>query len=94
MIYNIDTNYRILTFTFDEYATEAFLEDCSSLERTRVVLPRWTPAKWWPPELHGSSAAPPGRFKFFACKTPGSSNRYFVGIDEGAKRAFMWDTSP
>jgi hypothetical protein len=91
LTYNIDTNYRLLTFTFDEYATAAFRQDCSSLERTRVVLPRWTPAKWWPPELHGSSAASPGRFKFFACKDRGSP-RHFVGIDEAAKRAFMWDT--
>jgi hypothetical protein len=90
-IHNIDTNYQLLTYTFDVYATTAFLAACSSVEKTHVALPRLAPPTWWPPELRKSSPAPPDQLKFFSCRNLDSSRRYFVGIDEGAKRAFVWD---
>ena len=92
-IHNIDSNAQLLTFRFDVYATAAFLEACASVVRTRVILPSWTPAKWWPPELRQSSTAALGVLKFFLCESRETSNRYFVGIDEAAGRAFVWNTT-
>jgi hypothetical protein len=91
-IHNIDSSAQLLTFSFDVYATASFLDACAPVERTRVIQPRWTAAKWWPAELRGSSAAPLGRLKFFFCESPEPSHRYFVGIDEAAGRAFMWNS--
>ena len=87
-VHNVDTNYRLLAFSYDSYATDTFLKACSPLDPKNVTLPIWAPVKWWPEELrHGSVA--PGHLKLFSC---GDTDREFLAIDEKAKRAFGWQT--
>jgi hypothetical protein len=92
-IHNLDTNARLLAFSFDSYATDAFLKACFPVERVHVVMPTWAPASWWPTELRQGSSAR-GRLRFFSCEDHdtgmGNGRKSVLAIDEETKRAFNW----
>ena len=58
LICDLDTNDRLLTFSFESLETTEFTGACSLVLGKTAVLPQWTPAAWWPADHDTAPAAP------------------------------------
>ena len=89
-VHNLDTNARLLAYSFESRSASDFQKPCSPVEQRNVALPRWVPVKWWPETLRWGTTAR-GRFKFFVCDDS-NGPRSFVAVDESGARVFIWGT--
>jgi hypothetical protein len=93
-MHDLDTNRRLLACSVENAETDEFNRACSPVLPDRVLLPRWTPPRWWPADLRqGLRAA--GLYRFYSCGTtsrPSSPVRAtYAAVDDRAKSLFVWD---
>jgi hypothetical protein len=93
-VHDLDTNRRLLAFSFEKLETDKFTRACSPVFRERVVLPGWTPVRWWPADLR-QGARTAGSYRFFSCGTGSVGSPILkttnVAVEDRTRRAFLWD---
>ncbi|MCA9392915.1 MAG: hypothetical protein KC900_01820 [Candidatus Omnitrophica bacterium] len=83
--YDLDTNHRILTFSYPGSFDVQLIQHCRQVTAGDIRRPVLT-AGWWPKDLSGGSLPVTPRHSFYECRAENG----FLALDARRNKAYFW----